>query len=285
MWMASCMAPLPGGGKYNDGTVFSITLPRKEKVLYSFGPSPDGAAPGAPLTNVNGTLYGTTYEGGAYSQGTVFSVTTQGAENVLHRFTGYPDDGARPVAGLVYMKGVLYGTTTTGGSNNIYNDFGAGTVFSITPSGTENVLYSFAGGSDGVSPAGGLLDVKGTLYGTTTEGGAHGCGTIFKITKAGAEKIIHSFYDAPDGCSPNGGLLDVKGTLYGTTAYGGSYHGGGGTVFRVTATDKERVLHSFGFESDGSNPLAGLTELNGILYGTTDQGGAYGEGTVFAFKP
>ena len=232
---------------------------------------------------MKGTLYGTTDEGGEYRNGNSIQCYDAGYRERTVQFYQYTDAGSYPQAALVYVKGVLYGTTSESGP---YAFDQSGTVFSITLSGTENVLYSFKGwGKYGRLPLAGLTNVRGTLYGTTTQGGAHGCGTIFKITKAGAEKIIHSFYDAPDGCNPYAGLLDVKGTLYGTTGYGGSYRGGGGTVFRVTATGKERVLHSFGFGSDGSNPLAGLTELNGIIYGTTFQGGAYGEGTVFALKP
>ena len=57
-----------------------------------------------------------------------------------------------------------------------------GTVFSITTSGKENVLHSFAGGSDGDNPGAGLIDVNGTLYGTTSDGGAHRDGTVFALT-------------------------------------------------------------------------------------------------------
>jgi uncharacterized repeat protein (TIGR03803 family) len=81
---------------------------------------------------------------------------------------------------LVNLKRVLYGTTSAGGTSN------NGTVFSATTS-AEKVLYSFAGGSDGTEPFAGLIDVKGTVYGTTGYGGSRGCdkagcGTVFAFT-------------------------------------------------------------------------------------------------------
>jgi uncharacterized repeat protein (TIGR03803 family) len=82
-------------------------------------------------------------------------------------------------------------------------------------------------------------------------------------------------------------LINVKGTLYGTTFYGGKYICRGnhlcGTVFMVTTSGKETVLHSFGGSGDGTNPYARLLNVNGTLYGTAFYGGAYGNGTVFAF--
>jgi uncharacterized repeat protein (TIGR03803 family) len=95
---------------------------------------------------------------------------------VLYSFKGGSEDGEYPEAGLINVKGTLYGTTYDGGAN------GDGTVFAITTSGAETVLHSFKGGSgDGEDPEAGLLNVKGTLYGTTFEGGANGDGTVFSL--------------------------------------------------------------------------------------------------------
>ncbi len=80
----------------------------------------------------------------------------------------------------------------------------------------------------------------------------------------------------------------MKGTLYGTTSWGRAYGSGtssGGTVFSITTSGKEKVLHSFGKGSDGADPRAGLIHVNGTLYGTTAEGGAHGDGTVFALTP
>ena len=241
--------------------------------------------PAADLINVNGTLYGTTSGGGATEDGTVFAITTSGKERVLYSF-GASGDGETPLAGLLNVNGTLYGTTLQGGAN------GEGTVFSITTSGKERVLLSF-NVTDGWYPSAGLISVKGTLYGTTSEGGANiGDGTVFAITTSGKETVLHSFAGGKrDGGFPEAGLLNVNGTLYGTTLRGGAHCEGGsqhgcGTVFSVTTSGEETVLHSFGGGSfDGALPRAGLINVKGTLYGTTANGGASGYGTVFALSP
>jgi uncharacterized repeat protein (TIGR03803 family) len=221
-----------GGGANNDGTVFSITPSGKEIRLYSFGGIGDGAKPWAGLVNVKGTLYGTTYVGGAYNVGTVFAITKSFTETVLHSFKG-SEDGAYPEAGLLNVKGTLYGTTTSYGG-------GVGAVFSVTTSGTETVLYSFKGSKlgDGGVPYAGLIDVKGTLYGTTVHGGTHGDGTVFSMTTSGTETVLYRFKGSThgDGDYPTAPLLNVNGTLYGTTYNGGNAgcDGGCGTVFSLS---------------------------------------------------
>jgi uncharacterized repeat protein (TIGR03803 family) len=276
------------------GTVFSITTDGTEKMLYTFAGGSDGADPLGGLINVNGTLYGTTFEGGANDNGTVFSITTTGTEKVLYRFGG-GSDGANPQAGLINVNGTLYGTTYSGGGGECDNGYGCGTVFSITTDGVEKVLYSFAGGSDGDNPEAGLINVKGTLYGTTQNGGvSHNYGTVFSVTTTGTEKVLYRFGGGSDAKFPQAGLINVKGTLYGSTPYGGGSgcfdSAGCGTVFSVTTTGTEKVLYRFGGGSDGANPYASLINVMGALYGTTSLGGGYGCrhqgcGTVFAFTP
>jgi uncharacterized repeat protein (TIGR03803 family) len=261
------------------------------KVLYRFL-GPDGALPHASLTDVHGMLYGTTTAGGAGRfgvgrRGVVFSVTTRGSEKALYSFKRAPD-GASPYASLIDVHGTLYGTTRDGGSYS-YSSFSAsGTFFSITTGGSEKVLHSFGYGTDGIHPIAGLIDVDGTLYGTTELGGANRYGgTVFSITTGGAETVLHSFGGAADGANPYASLIEVKGKLYGTTEYGGAYSGcaggnGCGTVFSLTTSGTEKVLHSFGYGTDGSVPKAGLTDVDGTLYGTTYSGGANNLGTVFS---
>jgi uncharacterized repeat protein (TIGR03803 family) len=288
---------------YGCGTVFSITPGGTEKVLHVFGSGSDGENPRAGLIDVGGTLYGTTTYGGSnacdpyYANcGTVFSITPSGAEKVLHSFSGPPNDGTHPVAGLINIKGTLYGTTARGGLRECYypgySGETCGTVFSITTTGAKGVLHNFTGSPDGEFPRAGLVEVKGTLYGTTSTGGKHGYGTVFSITPGGKEKVLHSFAAGSDGRNPDAGLVELKGKLYGTTFAGGPYtcspYNGCGTVFSVTLGGKEKVLHSFGAGSDGTNPDAGLIELKGKLYGTTTSGGAVcggGCGTVFSITP
>ncbi len=148
--------------------------------------------------------------------------------------------------------------------------------------GTLATVHNFAGGSDGSNPVDGLMmDAKGTLFGTTSAGGAFGQGTVFKIAAHGADVVLHSFKGGADGSQPNGGVIEgVHGTLFGTTTAGGA--AGAGTVYSLRG-NTETVLYSFaGGTADGADPQAGLVmDAKGNLYGTTHAGGATGNGTVF----
>jgi uncharacterized repeat protein (TIGR03803 family) len=210
------------------------------------------------------------------------TVSTRSAQaqtfTVLHNFTGTPD-GSAPYASLIRdQEGNLYGTTDTGGAS------GAGTVFKVGKSGTETVLYSFTGGSDGANPFAELLrDAAGNLYGTTANGGTAGLGTVFKLSKAGKETVLHSFAGGTDGCYPYGGLLrDSVGNFYGTTEVCGA--SGVGTVFKLSKTGKETILHSFaGGASDGEFPsfTSLLMDTKGNLIGVAEQGGTANRGVVY----
>jgi uncharacterized repeat protein (TIGR03803 family) len=271
------------GGEYDRGTVFSMTRAGKEKVLHSFGLGTDGINPFAGLIDVNGTLYGTT-AGGGTGCGAVYKISPSGSEKVTYEFQkAY--DGCSPESALTNVDGKLYGTTEGGGI-----DGGGGTVFSVTTSGIEQVLHTFIGsGIDGYAATGPLLDVNGTLYGETYWGGAYispsgcsrGCGTVFSITTGGSEQLLYSFRGRRDGEYPEGGLIELGGTLYGTTNRGGFVKRGGGTVFSITTSGDEKVMHRFGKGSDGGSPLAALLPVNETLYGTTSQGGSSNVGTVF----
>jgi uncharacterized repeat protein (TIGR03803 family) len=134
---------------------------------------------------------------------------------------------------------------------------------------------------NGAEPVANLIDVKGTLYGTTSEGGTHYYGTVFSISPAGHEHILHSFLDTPDGGDPVAGLIYFNGTFYGTTNNGGKHNYG--TVFSMSPSGRLHVLHSFaGSPNDGEEPQGSLVELHGVLYGTTLDGGKVGFGTIFS---
>jgi uncharacterized repeat protein (TIGR03803 family) len=278
------------GGPRGYGTVFFVTRSGIERVLHLFGGKGDGMYPSF-LIDVGGTLYGTTAQGGdgaavCYSAegcGTVFSVNpTTGAESVIYAFKD-GSDGGYPRGGLINVGGTLYGTTAAGGGTGC-NGYGCGTVFSVTPSGIETVLYTFKGGNDGANPNSSLVNVGGTLYGTT---GA-GFGTVFGVTLSGTERVLYAFKWGADGQAPVAdSLLNVNGTLYGTTMWGGGRVGCGGTgcgtVFSVALDGTEKVLHAFHDPSrDGSEPLGGLVNVNGTLYGTTSSGGLFRSGTAFS---
>lgn len=268
------------GGRSESGTVFQISE-LADKVLYRFHGSTDGARPYSGLINLKGLLYGTTEAGGLHNKGTVYSISPSGSETVLWSFNG--KDGEDPRANVTGVTGTFYGTTYSGGKN------GKGTFFAMSPAGgDETVLHDFTGGKDGAMPVGTLIAFYASpvyIYGTTSSGGNSNKGTVFVVPDFGSRSVyvIYSFQGGLDGATPLAGLLlgdDLN--FYGTTAYGGTYNKG--TVFVISPTGSETVLHSFGGKGDGAEPHSGLTELNGQFYGTTAYGGT-GGGTIYTITP
>jgi uncharacterized repeat protein (TIGR03803 family) len=249
-------------------------------VLYNFAGSSDGGDPYASLIrDAAGNLYSTADYGGTSFAGAVFKVAPNGTETVLYSFTGGAD-GAYPFSPVVRDgAGNLYGTTSMGGSAN------AGVVFKVDSNGSETVLHSFTGGSDGIIPIGGLLrDKTGNLYGTTSQGGSSNDGVLFKINAHGKETILHTFTGgAKDGKYPSytSLLMDKQGTLYGVTEEGGTTDGG--IVYKLSKSGKLTVLHSFtGGTTDGCNVLGTpFMDKNGNIYGTTSSCGTSKLGTVW----
>lgn len=280
----SAQTSLAGRGSHASSTTLAY------RVLHRFGGlrhkvRDTGSFPLGGLTNVNGTLFGTTGDGGTGGVGTVYSISPTGEKKTLYNFRGGGADGAYPRGDLIDVDGTLYGTTNGGGSSCAYTNYGRGTVYSVTTSGAEKVLYSFHGASDGANPYSGLIELNGTLYGTTRQGGGkgcsfsniHGCGTVYSITTLGQETVLYHFQGA-DGAYPIASLVAVKGALYGTTLSGGTC----GNVFKVTTAGSETVVHSFNCYSEGADPAATLIYIKGELYGTTSRGGSSSLGTVFS---
>jgi uncharacterized repeat protein (TIGR03803 family) len=217
--------------------------------------------------------------------------------DLLHTFTGAPD-GNQPLAGLFRdAKGRLYGTTGTGGDANCPGNqpYGCGTVFKVDASGKYSVLYTFLGGSDGGFPVASLTeDAAGSLYGTTA--GLNGAdSTVFKLTQTGQKTVLHTFSNqGADGGAPDTTpILDASGNLYGTTPVNGDSHcgfegSGCGVIYKVNASGKFSVFHTFKDITGGMQPEGGLgIDAKGTLYGSTSLGGdlncfsALGCGTVF----
>jgi uncharacterized repeat protein (TIGR03803 family) len=223
---------------------------------------------------------------------------------VLYTFTGGADGAVPYGAGLIRDRaGNIYGTTNSGGNDsdcNASDPPGCGVIFNLDAAGTETVLYTFTGGTDGGLPFAGLIrDAKGNLYGTTSGGGSGilPAGTVFKLDNTGKETVLYNFCSAAncaDGNAPYAGVTRHAGNLYGTTLGGGEFcieYGGCGVVFRVDRTGNETVLYNFcpngyGNCTDGAFPQAGLIhDAAGNLYGTTGGGGTNGAGTVFKLGP
>lgn len=274
--------------------VLTITIRAQAQtfeVLYKFLQPSDGNAPYAPLTrDAAGNLFGITINGGNSSGpcqphgcGVVFRLSPTGKE-AIYSFTGGTTDGAHPMGSMVLDSvGNLYGTTNEGGS------FGQGIVFKINKSGKETVLYNFAGGTaDGCNPEGGLLqDGEGNLVGTTSACGTADYGNVFKLTKQGVETVLHNFLGPPsDAGYPylTNLFRDKQGNLYGVT-----YHGGQsdrGALYELSANGTVSLLYSFTNGTDGGFPAGDIArDENGNFYGTTEDGGSFGAGTVWKVSP
>lgn len=276
----------------------------------------DGAGGSEPtaalILDQAGNLYGTAEAGGSHQLGTVFKLTPgadgKWTETVLFNFTG-AETGSTPAAALIFdQAGNLYGTTYNGGLKN------GGTAFELSPGAdgkwTETLLHTFAGGKDGANPSASLIfDGAGNLYGTTFHGGSStcsgGCGTVFELSptsgRAWKESVLYRFCPekgCSDGSTPYSAVIfDSAGNLYGTTGYGGNVKCGAGmgcgVVYELTpnssASWTESVLYSFCAKDDcrdGAYPLDSLIfDEAGNLYGTAEQGGTVGGGTVFELSP
>ena len=285
------------GGTNNCGVVFSLTHVASGwilKPIHSFTDSPDGCVPyGRVVIGPDGTLYGTTNGGGGARWGTVFhlwppsnagsSAVTAWNESVLYSFAS-GDDGASPEGDLTLdPAGSIYGTTTRGGS------YGQGVVYLLTLSDgrwTETPICATVG-----VPRGGVIfDRAGHLYGVGNGGGQYGAGEIYRLSRSEpswTKRTLYSFPGLPGtGYQPEGGLImDSSGILYGTTAGGGT--GGGGTVFELAPTVPGWYFNSlYDLVGPGAGPVEKLAMgPDGSLYGTTEDDGAYGKGSVFKLKP
>lgn len=229
----------PTGGAKGYGVIFQMTPDQngtwKFSVIHTFTGGVDGlgGSAGRLILDGAGNLYGTCTAGGANGFGNVYELSSRNRKwqlKTLYSFQDQPD-GALPYGGLIFDKaGNLYGTTYYAGANDV------GTVYELSPangSWKETVLYSFKGEADGDSPISTLVaDSAGSLYGTTSDGGAAtcGCGTIFKMSRSGSgwkESTTYQFPGTPGaGFAYNGMVVDSKGNIHGATVHGGTSNDG-----------------------------------------------------------
>jgi len=274
------------GGAWNAGTIFALSSDGVRFTnLHSFALfSDDGNTPKSGVILAGGTLYGTAEYGGASGQGTIFAVNTDGSGFTnFYNFTGGAD-GGYPECLLAVAGNTLFGTTLRGGAA------GYGVVFSVNTNGANfSTLHYFTGkGGDGALPQSGVILAGGTLYGATLLGGASGSGMVYAVnTDSTWFTNLYSFTGGVDGAAPLASLKLIGNMLYGTASAGGS--ASNGVVFAVGTNGLDFTnLHSFaqtngllGVNADGACPQASFSAAGGILYGTTQLGGATGNGTIF----
>lgn len=267
------------GGVYNKGTIFKIKSDGSGfEILMSFDGS-NGSYPEGSLMILGDSLYGTTTQGGLFSNGIVFKILKDGnGFTVLHDFT--ISDGQSIRSKLLYVSGYLYGTAQNGGNNF------AGTVFKIEPSGNNfQKIFDFDFSSSGQQPNKELVTDGTQLFGTTYNGGAFSKGVLFKLNFDGSNftKLV-DFNTITTGSNPMSGVTIVGDTLFGTTYIGGA--SGQGVLYRILKDGSNFMkLHDFTWSgSDGYYPAATLYHENGLLYGTTVQGGSSSGGTIYQIE-
>ena len=278
------------GGAFGGGTVFRIANNTKT-ILHNFGSGSDGSQPLSGLVfDSAGNLYGTTSAGGAHGNGTVFMLSPRGilwGETVLYSF-GTGTDGAVPYAAVALdSAGDVLGTTSAGGTS------GYGTVFELSKANSwaESIVHNFTNQDDGAVPYAGLIaDGLGNFYGAATEGGIQGGGSIFELTPSGSGWDFNAFQSLP-GSGISGTfrnlMMSSSGTIYATTHCDGEYDAG--TVYQLVPAVgggwTYTLLYTFTGGSDGLYSYSNLVMFANRLYGTTNQGGVYGKGVVFAVLP
>ena len=261
----------------------------------------DGTVPtGQIAVDATGNVYGTTMSYNEDGSGNVYRLSTDGdgmaTVTPLHYFVaGATVDGDGPLGVTLGSDGALYGATELGGANNW------GVVYKLTPppegqtAWTESILYNFMPGTDPSAPP--TVASTGVVYGATS-GGPNGTGTAYELlppAQQGGAWTFVSLYDFPiqgtAGFGPRASLLlGPGGALYGTSNQGSVYHAG--AVFRLLPPDAggtawtAQTLHIFTIGNDGRIPQSALIrDEAGNLYGTTQEGGSYDDGTVFQLTP
>ncbi len=259
------------GGTYNHGTIFKICN-GVYSVIKSFNKNTDGGMPkGSLIQAADGNFYGTTTEGGLNNSGTVFRISSSGAYAVVYHFLSYRDGNNAQGTLTEGADGLLYGTCTSGGTNN------GGTIFKVSNKGLFTLLKQLNTATDGSNPEGSLLKANDSVfYGMTTNGA-----TILKITKSGVYTVLKKFVSTTDGNYPAGHLVRANdGNFYGIANSGGS--AGGGTIFRINETGAFKVMKHLNATTDGSQAKGSLVLAgDGHLYGITSAGGTGKSGTIF----
>jgi len=274
------------GGTNSRGSIFRFTTNGVFTNLFLFNGT-NGYWPNRLAPGTDGNLYGTTQYGGTnivkdpygFGYGTVFRVGTNGVVTNLVSFDGITLDS--PLAGLIQgADGSFYGTTSVGGTN------GDGSVFRFATNRTVTNLYSFSY-SDGFYPQAALAQgFDGNIYGATYYGGSNGLGTVFRLTTNGAFTSLLLFENT-NGANPAAAMImGADGLLYGAALEGGAGTNGAtagiaGTVFAISTNGLLTTLAAFN-NTNGLNPAGGLAlGPDGAFYGTTENGGMYGLGTIF----
>jgi uncharacterized repeat protein (TIGR03803 family) len=246
----------PNGGENNDGVFFQLTPAGMFTSLQFLLPAEGSSANDSLVLGGDSNFYGTAFGGGANGTGAVYSFSQSGAETPVYSFSAldnnrHNSDGAFPSASLLEGASRLFFGTAQGGGAN-----GNGTIFTVTPEGGFNPLYSFSAlvngsNADGAAPQGLVKGSDGNFYGCTVVGGANQNGTLFVITPDGTLTVLHTFATVSGGVNAEGAgpvaplLETTPGTFYGTAQSGGA--GQVGTIFSLTVSPAITSTAAAGF--------------------------------------
>lgn len=275
------------GGNKNLGVLFEydpITL-YFNKVL-DFTGTTNGAYPAGSMVEMpNGKLYGVTYGGGEQGMGTLFEFDPASRAFVKRIDFDGTQHGSFSQPGLLKYNGKLLGVTAYGGANNL------GVIYQFDPiTSAFEKLFEFSSCQDGCNPAAySLVMTEGKIFGVTTNGGNDmipKAGTIFELNLENFQLTKkYVFEDLSIANSLRAMVIAQNGKLYGTASAGGS--NGKGFLFEFNpANGSFSTIVDFDGLASGSEPGAPLLVTpNGVIYGTTSVGGAFGWGTLFEYQP
>jgi uncharacterized repeat protein (TIGR03803 family) len=186
-WDGNIYGAAPGIG--GPATLFRITPAESVELFHTFGPT-EGVPDGRILQASDGALYSTT-------SGLIYRITLGGSLTILPSPLGFANNL------MEGFGGVIYGTTSNGGTSNM------GTIFRMTPDGSLTTLHSFSG-ADGRQPMGGLLrGADGHIYGTTYYGGTNDLGVFFRLAMPPAVDVTANGSQGPVTI-PAGGPLTIQ---------------------------------------------------------------------------
>ncbi|HKK39949.1 MAG TPA: choice-of-anchor tandem repeat GloVer-containing protein [Cryomorphaceae bacterium] len=262
------------GGTSGTGTIFSCSTSGTFTRLHSLSAAVNGGFPKTGLTDGgDGFFYGVTEFGAANGFGSLYRIQETGSFEKL-RDMQYTADGSNPVGGLTLLAdGALLGSTSSGGANNF------GTVFRYDEAVLEKI-HDFSLPLGGAEPNG-IINSNTDFFGVTASGGLYNTGVFYTSDLSGDRTKLYDFEGSVDGQNPNGEIVEVEnGTFYGTLRFGGP--NSAGTVYSLTDNGDFELIHAFDGSSGGQFPYSGVVaHSDGSLYGTTINGGAFGDGIIY----
>jgi hypothetical protein len=275
-------------GDPSRGSVFQVGPNGSVVTLYRFpATTPEEANPTILIGGSDGNLYGATGPRAVGDlNGMIYKLTPSGTFSALYRFVD--GKGTHATSLIQGADGNFYGTAAGDSSGGFFNHppamHNAGVIFKLTPAGVFTALYSFTGGMDGSLPNAITQGADGNFYGSTQCGPESpanvftGFGNVFKITPAGALTNLYAFTGGNDGGNPGKVIQGTDGSFYGVATYPTI-----GTVFKVTPAGVRTTVYRFE-GNNGTGPSRLMASTDGVVYGTTQDGGIPQAGSIFGIN-